>query len=500
MRAVITDNRWVYFDAITPETEDLFYNHFSAKHGRARYIDTNAGWDGYYRRYDLKKQRIARTFLDDVIKLCADRSIPLDIVDKRTLSRFPANVAAIRADILRGITLEDHQLKAIEAASKNETGIINFVTGGGKTEVAAGIIKLYNCPTVVIADIRVVIEQIYDRIEARDVTPGVGIFYGGRMPSGQPVVVGSIQSLNSPPLTMLKTKPGEYAIRAKRSKLFQDIVAKCELLIVDECDKTSGDHYKPLFNKYFTGRYRYGLSGTPFDPDKPVANLFVKEYFGSIISGADRQAMQSIGRIIPIKHMAIAFGEDGDPKEKSAYDIAEREQIVDNPEFHKRVAKIVESFPDDGTLVIVDTNNVEALGFALEATIPNSKFIYGKTSKSVRKQYIKEFEERKIKCLIGGKILKRGLDLKGGVENLIVCGGGKLQSNFDQIIGRAVRNNKRGWARVFSFFYLNNSYLYAHSRKQLKTIIDMEYDSKIIFKNGIMDSAAFVKSKFRRPK
>jgi superfamily II DNA or RNA helicase len=500
VRAIIVDNRWVVFDGITPEIEDLFYNHFAAKHARARFIDTNAGWDGVYRRYNMKKQSIARTFLPEVVKLCAERDVPLDIIDKRLPSRFPPHIDRIKRDMLSGIRLEDHQMKAIYYASQNELGILQFPTGAGKTEIMAGIVKIYDCPTVIIADVRVVIEQIFERLEARNVSEGVGIFYGGKTPNGQPVVVGSIQSLNSPPLELLKKKPDEFEIKNRRSKLFQAIVSKCELLIVDEADRSASDQYKPLINKYFNGRYRYGLSATPFDVDKPVANLFVRNNFGEIIAQAPRSEMQAIGRIIPIKYLTIVFGEDGNVKEKSAYDIAERELIVENQAFHARVAKVVASFPDDGTLIIVDTNNVEELGMALELAIPNSKFIYGKTSKSVRKRYIKEFEERKLKCLIGGKILKRGLDLKGGVENLIICGGGKLRSNFDQIVGRAVRNNERGWARVFSFFYLNNHYLYAHSRKQLKAIVDMGYDSKVVFKNTIIDGADFVKSKFRRPR
>lgn len=499
MRAIIVDNRWAYFDGITPEVETLLYNHFAVKHDRIRYIDTNAGWDGWYRKYDLRKQRIARTFLVEVIELCAKHGIQVDVIDKRLPSHKP-KAELISREMLKGITLEDHQLRAVIASVQNEFGIFKFPTGAGKTEIMAAIVKAYDCPAVIIADVRVVIEQIFERLEARDVSDGVGLFYGGKTPSGQPVIVGSIQSLNSPPLELMKKKPDEYNIKLKRSRLFQAIVSKCDLLIVDEVDKASSSQYKPLINKYFTGRYRFGMSATPFDDDKPINNLIVKEYFGNVIAEAPRDEMQAIGRIIPIKYIAIAFGEDGSTKDKTAYDIAEREIVVENPAFHQRVAKIVSSFPDDGTLVIVDTNNVEELGMALELTIPNSKFIYGKTSKSVRRKYIKDFEERKIKCLIGGKILKRGLDLKGGVENLVICGGGKLRSNFDQIVGRAVRNNKRGWARVFSFFYLNNHYLYAHSRKQLKAIVDMGYDSKVIFKNGIVDGPAFVKSRFRKPK
>ena len=75
-----------------------------------------------------------------------------------------------------------------------------------------------------------------------------------------------------------------------------------------------------------------------------------------------------------------------------------------------------------------------------------------------------------------------------------------MWSNFDQKIGRAVRLNSRGWARVFNFYFRTNKYLYEHSRKQLKALVDMGYDSKVVFKHATVDGAKFVKSRFRRPK
>jgi superfamily II DNA or RNA helicase len=127
-------------------------------------------------------------------------------------------------------------------------------------------------------------------------------------------------------------------------------------------------------------------------------------------------------------------------------------------------------------------------------------FIYGKTPKTTRRKYLKLFEERKLQCLIGGKILKRGLDIKGGVDNLIICGGGRLWSDYEQKIGRALRVNEKGWARVFGFLFLNNYYLYRHGRSQLKAVVDMKYPTSVIFNDVTVDGEQFVRSRFRKPK
>lgn len=499
MRARIIDNDWVMIDQVTLGTEPALVDHFSVKHPRAYFIDTNQqGWDGYYRKYDVKRQRIARPLLHELESLCQIKNFPLDVEDHRPVVALP-DPNEVTPDYLPGITLEQYQIDSIRKSVTEEVGIFALQTGGGKTEVMAGITKLFNCTTVIIAEQRVVIEQIKERLLLRDLFD-VGLFYGGEMPNGQKVVVGSIQSLATPPISYQKKNPAAYAKRLEHARKFQAIVKKAELLLVDECDRATNNNYRYLFKNWFGGRRKYGFSATPFDSKKPVENLILKEHMGSVIFQTDRRVLEQLGRIIPIKYFMMAMGEDGDKDDKAAFDIAEREQMIDNVNFHLKVKKIVDAFPNDGTLILVDTGNVEDLGNALEAAIPGSVFIYGKTSKSKRNNALRAFERRDIKCLIGGKILKRGLDLKGGVDNLIICGGGHLWSDYEQKIGRALRKNEKGWARVFSFLFLNNYYLYKHGRSQLKAVVEMGYESQVIFKDQKVDGAALVQARFRKPR
>src|SRR5690606_28700490 len=124
-----------------------------------------------------------------------------------------------------------------------------------------------------------------------------------------------------------------------------------------------------------------------------------------------------------------------------------------------KIKVITDSFSNEGCFILVDTSNIEILGNSLEKAIPGSCFISGKTPKKKRTEVLTAFQNRTMKVLIGSKILKRGLDLKGGTENLVLIGGGKQWSNFDQIIGRAVRLTAKGESRIFDFYFTNNSYL-----------------------------------------
>lgn len=500
MIALMLDNDWVYLDQFDTNIENIISKYFSARHPRIRFIDTGEqDWDGYYRKYDSRRQRIARPLLGELKKLCSKKNIPLTVIDERPPPKYTANKEDIRRDILGGITLEDHQLEALEAAYKNEIGLYAHTTGSGKTELMAAIAKMFKCPTVIIAEKRIIIEQIKERLELRDVVPEVGMFYCGSTPENQLIVVGSIQSLSTPPAKLKKHKKDKtiYQKRLKRARQFQSIVKKADLLMVDEADQATTAQYKRLFKYYFKGRRKYGFSGTPFEKSRAVENLVLKEHLGSIISSTNIRDLEKIGRIIPITFTMFAVGQDGDRQDKTAFDIAERELIIENRQLYGIIQKIINKFDGQGNLILLDTSAIEIFGKALEEFIPNSKFIYGKTSKSKRQKHIKEFEDRKLSCLIGGKIIKRGLDLHGGVDNLILLGGGKQHRDQIQKIGRALRNNDRGFARVISFMYLNNFYLYKHSREQLKAVVNAGYKTQIIFKGKTVSGEDLIKSRFR---
>jgi len=647
MLARLIDNHWVYLDQVTLGIEPKLIDHFSVRHPRSYFIDTSQqSWDGYYRKYDAKRKRLARPLLQELIKFCNDNDIPLEISDTRPKVNVP-DPNQVGPDWLPGIILEQYQIDAIKKTTENEVGIIKSITGSGKSVMLTGIVKLFNCLTVVIAEQRIVIEQLKERLQLLDIFD-VGMFYGGERPNGQKVIVGSIQSLSTPPDSLRLKNPTMYASRLKHARQFQAIVKKTDLLLVDECvhemsristdkglitakelverlknndhiqarvnnqyypitgwsdkhdksliittntyrtlqcsrnhkivtfvdgkrvdkyasdlkvgdlllacnmisklksieidnlnsysiesvrsvnegdvcrlidfsvdnvhlfeangllvhncDKASAANYRNLFKYFYNGRRLYGFTATPFDVRKPVENLILKEHLGSVIFESDRRELEKLGRIIPIKFNMIVVGEDGSKSDKTAFDIAEREQLIDNIDFHNLISKIVNNFYDESTLILVDTCNVEDLGFALEKAIPGSKFIYGKTTKTMRRKYLKMFEAKELKCLIGGKILKRGLDVCHGMNNLILCGGGQLWSNLEQSIGRSLRLNDKGYARVFGFLFMNSYYLYKHGKEQLKAVVSMGYKSSVIFSDKIVDGEQFVKSKFRKPK
>jgi superfamily II DNA or RNA helicase len=534
MIARITSNQDIFLENVTVPEEDQVMTRFSVGSPGHRFIDDSQRgiWDGIFRRYDRVRKRLPRPLLGELKKLCQLKGYPLVVNDCRPQpAYYPLSAEEITADFLPGITLEDYQLESIRQACKGkpEVGIFDIPTGGGKTEVMAGIIKAHilgaercgvKIVAAVIAEQRVIIDQIVERLELREVTAEVGKFYAGETISGQCVIVGTIQSLQNPPgVPPRPARPVEMdqeqwekvqkrykatllgiASRAKRAKYLQEQLKKSSLLLVDECDLAVSKPYKNMFRFWFQGRWRYGFSGTPFDPDKPVAVLELQCHLGSVIAEVDRRVLEERGRIVPVELTMFMIDEDGDADEGSTLDIAVQEHIVSSEKFHRLVAGLCakiarEGQKDEGTLILVDRDD---LGMRLQEMIPNSAFIHGPTPKRRRNEVLRAFERREIKVLIGGKIVRRGLDLKGGCEHLIITTGGKLWSKFNQEVGRAVRLNRFGRGRIYDFFFHCNKYLYNHSRKRLKAMVGMGYPTRVVFRNGQVDGA-LIAVRFRRP-
>ena len=510
MLARLVDNKYIHIEQISPLEDQIVDKEFSVRHPNHQHIDSTFGlFDGWYHRYNKFKHRLARPFLHDLIEVCKKYGLPLMIADDRPAPKWSPDVSAVVPDLLDGITLDDHQIRAIKAACLSEVGIISCPTGGGKTEVAAGIAKIMNCPTIILCDMTIIVDQIKTRLELRDADEEVGIFYAGKRPNGQRVVVGSFASLIAPKPNKTERDTSEsyakkmaaYKTRSRNASKLRKLIGSSELLLVDECDSATSKQWRKLFCYWYKGRRRYGLSGTPFDPDKPIRNLLLREHLGAVICEIERKELERIGRIIPVSYTAIGFGDESLVKDKTAYDIAVTENMIKSRPFHRLIKGLadrsISASSDAGTLILVES---KPLGYKLESIIEGAKFICGDHSMKERKAAIKAFENREKRVLIGGKIIKRGLDLHGGCESLIIATGGKLASDFNQKVGRAVRANKSGHANIYDVFFLCNHYLYSHSRRRLKTIVSMGYDAKVVFKKGVVEANKFIRSRFRRPK
>jgi len=226
--------------------------------------------------------------------------------------------------------------------------------------------------------------------------------------------------------------------------------------------------------------------------------MVMQEHLGSPFIKVSRRYLERINRIIPCSYHMLCFGADGDISESSAYDIAYDTVMVENEKFHDLIVAICDQFEDDNTLILVDRITLgEKLEEAIRVAGHSVHFICGKTNKRRRDEILRAFENREFNVLIGGKIINRGLDLSGGCDNLIIATGGKLESEFIQKVGRALRHNRTGHSKVFDFYFRCNKYLYNHSKARLTAMVNAGYQTTVIFPGGRVDGAQLIKNRFR---
>ena len=220
MIAQITDNHFINLGQITQGSEEALVKWFSVRSPDAFYR-RNDLWDGWYRKYNTVKQRLALPFLGELKKCCKVHSIPLEIVDSRPPSKYLApQPVQITKTLLTGVILDDYQVRGLQACCTEDIGILQGTTGSGKTELMCGLVQMFRCPTVIITEQIVVLEQIVKRLEMRQVVHNndIGLFCYGNMPDGNLVIVGSIQSLSSPK----KPKPTDIRTTNKEA------ISKCQ--------------------------------------------------------------------------------------------------------------------------------------------------------------------------------------------------------------------------------------------------------------------------------
>jgi superfamily II DNA or RNA helicase len=522
MLAVLRDNQWINLEHLTDYEESTIWNAFSVARPGV-YIDPGQrNWDGIYRKFNRAKRRLARPYLSRLRDVCEQNKLSLDIDDQRPDPQFPClSPADITPDFLPGITLEDYQIAAIQKGCELECGIFLLPTSAGKTEIAAGIVKAHSCPCMILAAQTVVIDQIKARLELRDVAGEIGLFYAGKRPDGQMVVVGTIQSLTpakkpeEPVRSNYDTEDNykravkryeksklAYNTRRANLKYILSYMKSAEMLVVDEADTASSKVWRDTMRFYFRGRYRYGFTGTLATKERPVESMHVEELLGGVVFRVDRELLLERKRIVPVNYRMLAVGVDGDKKDASTYDIAHREWIEENVEFHELIAGLCTKLvtAQNGVLIIVDK---ELLGHNLMRAINNvgigSDFIYGKTAKRARRVAIEKFEKRELRVLIGGKIINRGLDLRGGCEHLINCTSLRLTSDLLQKIGRAFRLNQSGKATIWDIYHMGNRYLYDHARAKLKAMVNANFETKVFFPGGPIAGQLLVEKRFRIP-
>jgi len=392
--------------------------------------------------------------LPEVITHLTELNISTKLQDKR-------NRIKPGAPDVKGITLRGYQLDAIKECLKHERGTIEVGTGGGKTEIAAGIISAYNAKTAFITHTKSLRFQSAERLSER-------LGYE----------VGIIDSSTFNPKRVTVCMMPTLASRLKnKDRHVLDFFSSVELVITDEVHhqtsaQTWGAVSKALVNAY----HRYGLSATPYSTRGEMLTLF--SHIGPVVYKRSSATLREDGVNVPVVvQMYRTAGTAPVAFQSAPFPEQYRKGIVENQSRNIQVAKLAVSHAEKGekvVILVVQQDHGALLEQECNRLRPkSSRFVYGLTDQDERASVEKLFK-RGAAIMIVSRIMGEGKDIPC-ISTLINAAGGKSDRETTQKAGRGVRLSPGKTFLTIIDFVDHLSYLHRHSKQRMRTYASLGY-------------------------
>lgn len=412
-------------------------------------------WDGRVRFYYRVMDTFPTGLLGTVKKFLNRNFVNYVIVDERTGNR-KAYPELIREDMLEGVKLRDYQIEAIKSAIEKQRGIIYAATNSGKTEIAAGIMKVLPYDTIYFVHRKELLYQTAERLKKR-LGNNVGIVCAER----------------AYPDTRIKVTMIQTAYRRVRTEEITRMLNSAQVLFLDECHVLNSPEWVkvaydcPAF-------WRFGLSGTPFTGDT-VRDLKLIGVTGEVICRIRNIQMVERGySSVPIIYFHYIQLNTGWLADSGDYFQIYNTFIVENEERNRKICEIARKSFQEGKICLILVRIIRH-GLILENMLRdvNAPFIFGMEDVVYRRTVLEKFKEGKVPVLIASTIADEGLDISN-IRCLILAAGGKSKVKTLQRIGRALRRKEgENVVEIHDFIDDDGGVLYEHS-EQRKRVCEEE--------------------------
>lgn len=407
-------------------------------------------WDGKQHFFSVTTGKLYSGFTSRALQLLKQNGIqyqlegyPTPLVDTSLIERitlFNGNKPDIE--------LREHQLGAVKQALRFSRGVVQVATNGGKTEIAAAIIKLLGLPpTVYYVPRATLVKQVAERLEMR---LRVKV---GRMGAG-------FDKPNPGGITVSMTQTAADRLR-KKPKL--DWVQIATLMFGDECHLASDGRYQYAI-EHTPAPVRILMSGTPFRKN-PVERGWVQGYGGPLLAVVHNDELVTKG--ISAKPNVLYFQVPMNivrSKTLAMYDY--NYALTDCVERNQAIAAFGRAFVACGLQVIIMVRLTEH-GKSIQKFIPEATLTHSTASN--RNSTEKRIRLGEVFCCIATPIFDTGLDAPN-IGAIVYAGGGNDEIRLAQSLGRLLRQDETGkkspWFVDFKDMY--HTVLARHSRTRMK--------------------------------
>lgn len=407
-------------------------------------------WDGKNHFLKVPSLKFPTGLLFIVEEYFKEKNMEYEIEDLRG-GRIADGSYLHNGDFLRGITLRDYQIEAINRGLIYGRGIFEVATGLGKTEIAAGIIKALGLKTIFMTHTQDLLHQTAERFELR-LGEKIGLIGDAEFDADPGIVVATTQSL--------------YSLKKRRIEEFKKLINNFEVMFQDETHHSSAMTFYEIGMYAHNAYYRYGLSGTPLRRDT-LSNMRVMALMGNVIYSKMAEEGIEEGYLSDIE---IRIIDNPDPRmgiDETWQEIYDR-AIVTSTIRNLSVVDLAEKEFKLGKKILILIRIIEhgeILKRMLDRRNVTSAFIHGGHGSDIREEVKKEFNEKGDFVLIASPIYDEGVDLPM-VNVLIKASGGRSEVKTIQHVGRGLRPKKE--KLIVYDFYDHSKYLEEHSLERIR--------------------------------
>jgi len=418
----------------------------------------NHVWDGRIKLFRRLNQTFPAGLLPDVVEALQKEGAKVQVDDQR---HCPARGTEPCAQVqLEGVSFAypfEYQPACAQTLVNAHRGIAAVATNGGKTTIAALVIKTLKLPTLFMVPSLDLLHQTRKVFMQRlDLSlDGVGICGDGKWQPGKWITVATVDTLRA---------------RLEQEEC-QRLLHNVDVMFIDECHHTGSDTWYEVVS-HCSAFYRFGLSGTPLKRT----------------DGADLRLVAATGRVayeIRNKELIergisvrphIHWLKIRDPRiaEGAKYPEAHQLGIVENVFRNMTLCRKAAEFVSQGLSVLILVDELKhgrilderLWSFRKSEFIPH-QFISGEEPSEVRSKAFEEFKQGVIKVLIATSIMNEGIDMPN-IDVLILAAGGKSSIRTLQRIGRGLRRGGNiDRLYVVDFVDFQHKYLLKHSLQRL---------------------------------
>jgi superfamily II DNA or RNA helicase len=389
-------------------------------------------------------------FLNKVTEYLTKKKIPYKITGEFEKIKPKRNTP-----ILKDIEFRPDQIKLIENFMKSPRGVIQAVTGMGKTIIGMGIVSLYDNKKVLwLCHTKDLMNQTYDEFVKKGFKK-VGRIGDGHIDENAKIVIATRQSFIN------------YAIN---TGYLYDLVIVDEVHHVNSFDSQYG---KILVN--VLAPIRLGLTATL--PDNEEGKLAVEGLIGPVVGSLSIQEGNELGIVAKPRIKIVKIPESLTIKEIKRYQEAYEKGIVKRTERNIIIADIITEQVKKGESVLVIVNRIDHGSNILEQIPEEIKadFIHGNTDSDTRNEVKEALENKALDCAICTTIWKEGISIRS-LNCIINAGGGKSEIATLQAIGRGLRTTEdKKEVTIIDFFDPSNKYFISHFGERISLYCDMKW-------------------------